>query len=376
MKKGAKRRKPNTKTSNRRRSNPSSEKGFKEGDLSLELEDLIDHQEREILGGGRTHLAFKNESTYVMATDRYGLKLIANDSEIYSAELPSPDCLKGLVYAEHPDCFFFTLDGRVYRIDINNQPPFVFLDSIDGENSLNCINYSKTHKKLILTTEHNQLVLMDLVDGRDRVEFVADIGGENFIQNFKIFGQRENRLITVASTGDLSLHVIGYKRKKVLSSNHLQIELEEENEESVVPGSLAVSDGNDHIIIELQKATEEFFSCSRTIVLKVTNNGSILAQKAVLVVNDQETPVKDSRACCGCFGSQILWIGVGAQEHGYEVSIRVFDYNSETESLKEIEEKSFSHEENVPMEIHRLGDNFYYIGFEGKLMRLKVSYQS
>ena len=385
MEKGTKRTKSNMEGLEPKMINSESERKMRENLMSLEVKKINNHGEVDI-GGDPTFLALKNESTYMMATDRRGMKLILDTEEIYSEKLPnhSYDNLKGIVYADHLDCFFFAVNGKIYRKDVDDQPFFIFMDSIGSKYEHYRLRYSTINKKMLMLAS-GKLSVIDLDEKRFEFRFVNSLEAKT--ENFVLFGEQEDKVISASEEGDLFFHVIDYKRKKLLFSNHYKIEMIDDiDEDSVdedgneiwrgrdytITSSLAVSDSNDHIIIEVGKDDDHTYFCSRTIVFKV--EGSILVKKAVLVINDVMIYPKLAMACCGCFGSHILWVGVGTDEHNGAGDVQIYDYNTDSEKLRELKEKSVEHHEDWPKEIHRMDDRFYYTGRRGRVMALTVSY--
>ena len=51
---------------------------------------------------------------------------------------------------------------------------------------------------------------------------------------------------------------------------------------------------------------------------------------------------------------------------------QVYDFDMKSGILREIMEKRVPHQETNPVKLHYLVDRFFYTGFEGKLMSLKV----
>ena len=50
----------------------------------------------------------------------------------------------------------------------------------------------------------------------------------------------------------------------------------------------------------------------------------------------------------------------------------VYDYDTGTEKFKELTDKRAFHQEVEPMRLHRVGSEFYYTGYETKLMSLTL----
>ena len=89
----------------------------------------------------------KDESTYLVITSQRGLKLISNNTEIYSCKLSRFERGKsnGGVYVKHLDCFLFTKANEVWRKDINDLDPCILMDHSSPPN----FAYSSKNQRLI-----------------------------------------------------------------------------------------------------------------------------------------------------------------------------------------------------------------------------------
>ena len=71
----------------------------------------------------------------------------------------------------------------------------------------------------------------------------------------------------------------------------------------------------------------------------------------------------------GNVGRFIIWVGLSGLENGVA---QLYVYDTETGEFKELEGKRVSHRELYPAKIHLLGTRFYFTGWNGKVMRLKL----
>ena len=92
-----------------------------------------------------------------------------------------------------------------------------------------------------------------------------------------------------------------------------------------------------------------------------------LLQDRIAEVNQFSPMLRCKRALdfFGSFGKHILWIGLS-----FFGIAHVYEYNTETEELRELVDKRVDHHETTPWKLHRLDDQFYYTGSGGKLMGL------
>ena len=103
------------------------------------------------------------------------------------------------------------------------------------------------------------------------------------------------------------------------------------------------------------------------IVFRVSEEEKLI-EKSVLDVYNQEINFKSALEFYGYFGNHLLWTGP-TFDYQKKTFVQVFDYDTESGELKELVEKRVKHEESNPHKMQRVGDEFYYTGNYGTLMR-------
>ena len=64
----------------------------------------------------------------------------------------------------------------------------------------------------------------------------------------------------------------------------------------------------------------------------------------------------------------MLWLGLSS----HDAVAYLFDYDTETEVLKELEDKRCSHHEIFPYQMIKFEENFYYTGKRGRVMVVRL----
>ena len=141
---------------------PAPQTEFKEERLWLECQMIKNHLEEEIIGCEITHLALKNENTYMVATDSKGLKVILKATEIFSGHLPPPKFLGGVVYVEDLDSFILSVQGQLYRKDIDDQPPYLFMRLSSPTSNAMSLRYSSKNRRLISFIDSKFITVINL----------------------------------------------------------------------------------------------------------------------------------------------------------------------------------------------------------------------
>ena len=120
---------------------------------------------------------------------------------------------------------------------------------------------------------------------------MRDKAFSNSVFDWKLFGESEDKLVSITHDTYLMLHILDYRRRKILSFSRHKMEDREKF------SSLAVSDKNNYILVEL------FSYNSKMVVFKV--EGNLLVKKAVL--NDTVSlDLNSAFGFCGYFGSHLL----------------------------------------------------------------------
>ena len=250
--------------------------------------------------------------------------------------------------------------NQVYRKDIDDKPPFLFMELPVFKDLNFKYKYSRTHQGLISVTSKKTIAFISLQEKRKKFE--VDTGINAWIIDYSIFGEAENRVVSLTDQGHVVFQIFHFSRRKLLSSFCLKLELIDDLEEG---NSLVLNDENDLVFLELDH--NAFFS-SRIMILKI--EGSILVKKAFIerTYSDRIHKIYSPRFVSS-FGGNCLWIGLESEFHG---SVMVFEYNRESETLRELEELRELHQEASVFDLIHMGDKFYYTGNGGKLMRLTV----
>ena len=349
---------------NQQKINPINQNSFREEDLHVDVHEINNHSESLRVGGTNTFLAFKNETTYTIASNGRWLKIIQYGREAFEDRLPYPH--KNLshppVYSDLLNCFFYVSMNKLYRKDFNNKSSRVCLTL----GTLGNLTYSSAHQKLILFTGWKNIAVVDVIEMR--VELMIQYSRCNQILIDSIFlDEKEDRLLSVSKSGDIFLFVFNQKMRKLLALNQDKISFIQERLEEVT--GFAVCKKSQHFLVVVGEA---MLYSSRMIIFKIS--GKNLVQEQILDLGGLQNPIVCAVESTGYFGSHILWIGVEKNYLGY---IQVYDYSLEleTKSLRILEKKKIEHKEKQPIGISRFGDALYYTGWFGKVMKISLVLQ-
>ena len=330
--------------------------------ISMNTECISDHRQQGIVGYDWTFLALKNKNSYMVGTANNGIKVIENSVEVYSNKLPHFGVwLVDMVYVGLLDCYLFYYNNQLYRKDIDTRPPFVFMSVICGHRVGACLRYSKFHKSWIINQDRTTISVVNLYRKKVEIEVNKTIGTN--IEDFRVLGDQEDRVVSITEDGYIILNQLEYAERTGKVINSYQVTPRERKLE--VPLSVAVCPKGEYILVELG---EKPYKCSRVVVFRLTKK--YIVKKATIDQYTLNIGFKMGLECFKYAGSHILWVGLSTDYNGIA---QLYDYDTETRELKEHKDKRVIHQEFYPSRLHRSGDEFYYTGNFGRIMKLSFT---
>ena len=225
-----------------------------------------------------------------------------------------------------------------------------------------CLRYSKINKRLIINKDRKNISVINPLTRRIEIEVEINVG--DIINDFRLVGENEGRVVSITDDGYTLLYGLDYKRKTGSAIASYKDRVAEEWMEK--PQSLAVCERSLYVVEEIGALGIS----SRMLILKLSHN--TLVPMVFIDQVTQNIANKFALDCIGYAGSHILWLGL-SRKWNQEGKSQVYDFDTQTRVFKELEERRVTHQENDPFRLHRLGDKFYYTGRNGKVMRISVS---
>ena len=332
--------------------------------MTISVETVKELKGDGFVGEDWTYLALKDESSFMIGTHHEGFKVVEKDNVLYSGKLPVGNVWLGdIIYVKPLNCYFIDHNDKLYRKDVDHHPPYLYMDVKCGYRVGASFIYSAINDRLIINKDWQNISAISLGTKTTEIEVEKNVG--DFIRDFRLFGEEEDRVVSATEDGHIILYRLDYAEKSGEVVAHSKIELIKDREEQ--PRSLSVCDQNQYVFVEIRKNGDPYI-CSRMMVFKITED--YLIKKATIDQSNENIGYKIALECYGYVGAHILWIGLSGNENGVA---QVYDYDTESGLFRELEEKRVGHQEEDPTKIHRLGDKFYYTGEEGKIMRLILS---
>ena len=332
-------------------------------DLEIALEEIGGHKEWDVIGGGWTSLAVKSSSSYIIGTWGRSIKVIENLGQVFSGKLPVAGTgLTDVVYIKHLDCYLLDHNNQVFRKDVDDKPPYLFMDLRCGWRAGGSFRYSSLHNRLVVAKDCMNIAVINLEDKEIELEVEKKVGC--YIYDFRLFGDQEDQMVALTSDGYLLLYQLEFGAKTGSLVSDFKIDLKAERKE--LGASLAVCTNNEYILVELAKYLPSI--CSRMVVFQIKGNEFI--QKAKIDMYTSRIGEKLALDCYGYIEGHIVWVGLSKGKTGV---VQVFDYDLEDEEILELEKKRKPHEGDDVLKMDRLGNQFYYTGKNGSVMRLSLN---
>ena len=347
---------------------------FEENDLEIEIKTMKSLHEEGLTGGRWTFLVLKNSSSFIIGNNHNWLKLYEDNNQLYFENLrDSRITIKGLVYIDFLDCYLLGYNDAIYRKDVDDKAPYLYINLSCGQNSRDWFTYSKLNQRLIAPYDFDgysvDIGLINLKKKQmDMVFFGGSTNEVQIIQDLKMFGKKEDKFVYLNSDLKLVLLWLNFRPLKICVKSEYKIEKIEDRRESGL--SVEVCGQGKYIIAALRLGGArlpfhgECFH-SRMIILEL--RGHLFVRLDTLDQSNQIGLIMSIRFWRRV-GKHVLWVGLSKRD-GF-----VYDFNTESRQVRELNNKRFRHQEVYPLKMHSLGDeDWYYSGGRGRLMALSLS---
>ena len=329
--------------------------------IKIELKNLtedFDQADKDYIGNQDTLIAFKNPTSYMIGSSKKGYKLVEDNKVLCWQKWPyrdgSPKTLFQILYVKHLDCYFFFMHQKLFQKLIDDEQAVIFMDlKYLGTSSLPY--YSELNKRLILDTGKISVVDLDT----KKIEFER----KSQMVCFKVFGEKEDRLMTIDPKGSVILFKLHYKKKAMALVELYKIKLNRKE----IPKVIEVCPKNQYAFLEIRDGNEKLSKTSRIFILGLAKD--MITLKAELDVLKQRTSCKSALKCVRYYGKRILWLGLGATG-----AVMLFVYDTVSGELKELENRRQNSGELHAKSLQKISRNeLYFTGYYGKVMSITLA---
>ena len=339
--------------------------------LKVKVDKLKNLQKSGIIGEGWTYIALKSPESYLIGSSMKGLKLHENSKGLYQAKLKGDGfLLNDIIYVKNIDSYFLAWGAGLYRKDIDDKPPYLFVDIDCGWRCGACLRYSDLNNKLFVSKEGTYISVIDIKQKKQVIQVEEE--RDQDLTDFRIFGEKQDLVVSLKASGILAVYRFNFKKKgknysiedSPSKESELDMGLIEQRHEVAV--ALEVGSQNRFFLVEIEGSGQTSLS-SRMMVAKFEDKK--LTKMATL--DNFKEKFGNILAFCslGYFGKNLIWVGLSLEKNG---CAKIYCYDTERSELRELKEKRVEHQELYPYRLHKLGQAFYYTGYTGKLMRLSI----
>ena len=239
-----------------------------------------------VIGGFGTLVGIKDQKSFLIGTWKQGLRLMENGVELYSGKLPGDRQLRDILYNPHFNCYFLALNKKLYKKEIDNKPPYVFMDVDCGWRYGAYLRYSKQQQRLIVNKDERN------------VKMKKSVGNE--IMDFRVSGENQEKVVAVTKDGFVLLYSLDGQRRGMVHS--YEIELIDERDEEC--RSIAVCEKGENVLVETKGWN---WGCSRMLLFQLAND--TFTNTTSIDLFDQGIGCKFALDCYGYAGSHVLCVG-------------------------------------------------------------------
>ena len=337
--------------------------------INLKVEEVANHLEKGIIGDQWTYLALKNANSYMVASMGTGLKVIENGEVLYSAK--HSGTVFSTIYIAHLNCYLlYHHHAKIYRKDIDDQPPYLYMDLWCGAKEGSYFQYSAVNQRLLATCHTEEDVRVSVINLDTKEVEIELEPTDDYVTDIRLLGEKEDRLLFFThKKPEVILYQLDYAQKTGSLLASVQVETVEGREEYGTSGALCQK--SEYVLVELGYNNKEDKNpplCSSIVVYKI--EGDSLVKKASLDVF-YSTPGGEKHKIqpCGYAGKHALWVGLSRE---YNKTCQIYAFDTESNELRELVDKQVDHGQKNPQSLEVFGDQLYFTGESGKVNRLIV----
>ena len=164
------------------------------------------------LGKKSTFLALKNQSSFAIGTTDKGLKVVDDGVKVFSGPF-SESCawLRDMISIKPINCYFLDMNYKLYRKNIDKLPPYPYMEIKCGNREGASFRYSDLHNWVIVIQDCNKISGVNLSKNEVEIEVEKSIG--YFINDFRLFGRQQDRVVALTTYGYIFLYRLNYGEK-------------------------------------------------------------------------------------------------------------------------------------------------------------------
>ena len=366
-------------------------------ELRLKLHTLKNNFYDTLIGGGfQTIIAMKDELNFLIGTSKKGLILFKDGRQIYAEYLPeNGQSLQDIVYARTHNSYFFCHHNAIYKKTNDKSPPTPHITLSFGQREKPIsLKFSPVTDRLVINlgTKNSRSKLAVVEPSADLIEMMVPSNNNDFIKDFKLFGDNQENVIYVTEKGFVGVAEYSGRHREGdnglnsslgLSFFNKKVDLKLERKEKLASVSVCLQ--NRFACVTSSMNSNGFFGglrglfsnpgkpvgvnySSRLMVFEINMNSCFLVMKACIDCFNQQIGRMLAFNFLGYIGDRALFVGVSCDTR----VLHILDYNSVTEKFVERGMYRMSIFQEGVTQLIKVGRWFYYTGQSANLVRLSI----
>ena len=321
----------------------------------------------EIRSYRRKCLALKNSNSYILGPIEDIITVVENGVEIYSGQIGPYPILRGITYVQSLDCYLLNLNTKIQRKDIDDQPPYDFF-TMDSHIFFDTLRVSNHNNSLITSFDGKNIVSIDLETKEAEFEVSNRIAGS--IDHLEVFGEHEDQVLASTKDGYVLLCKLDFEKKYGFVSSYVNLKAKVDRHNHAPLISIDAQTG--YALAENRLCITALGRSSVLSVLKIEKNALVKKTRLEKLKKLNKNPENSFVfGCCSHPQKRIIWVGFSP---GDQRKVHLYLYDIETNTLRKSEESSFDHSERYPKKILQIGEDFYYTGGFGSVLKMSVKF--
>ena len=330
-----------------------------------ELRDKLDPENKELIGGNWTYLAFKDHSNYLLATMKKGMKLVKEDKVVYYEPFGDKEAwLLDVEYVDVIDGYILSYNDKLYLKKNDESGLEEWMDIRSGIRVGSSIRYSKLNKRLFLFRDSDEIVMVDPETTSIENFFYAEI--EERLFDLQFYGRFEDKIVACSESGKIISCKFEIKKSTNFQIFEHQVNLISGRNECLQ--SIEVCPKNKYLFCQInmrETPKSKSQNSSRLIIFSIRErNLELLATRDLFKQNF--SPFS---------GSKIFYLGK-------KLVILTLSFQTESRTdvvTVDIEKQSIlvggyfaKNGESHPIKYYELNGEWYYTGMKGEIKKVII----
>ena len=334
----------------------------------IQLDLLRDHKEQHLIGDHCTHLALKNSNSYMICTMKKGLKLIESGIQLYQGLLPIPNAwLKDAIYIEHKNCYLFDYNSKIYIKDVNELPPYEFMNLNSGYRIGSCLLYSEYCKRLFVAKDWKGIAMVN-IDSKS-VEVEMKNAYDDYMEDIKLFGAKKSKVVSFSKDGCIVGFGFDPEARKATVLFKQRVKLDPKTSEKAC--SVEICPHGRFVFVEVEKGNlkEKEKRCVSRYVIYEIDEKKLKKMKSLTFENKEVC--RHLALASAYVGPDLVIIGLTSEASSV---VQAIHYCVRDATLVELEDKTMQAGEGYPVKLINFDGDCFYTGFNGRFMRLRLQF--